>query len=387
MAFESTKREVGELYAFVRLLADGNVSMGRADGAVVSVSPSDASALCAGQRQVVMVERMEHDGPRRYLRSAEKELITIICGTKERNGRFVESAEIAPREVSCALFDALSNALLDLLRSSNTQEVVVPDDIEEVLDELKIYDLEANTNDRTDLIVTFDAPWCPAEGIIVRSRLGAMNPLLDGGRSANLKLELTGIKFAVPTVNKINALPESADEVCQRMLMIERLGGVLRYADVADKVFRCNLGMIDLHFGRLLAEMVRLMHLEDITRITQLTERMEVINPLKIKDELISKHGYYRHKMRSFLLALAMGLRPAKIYTGRSGSIAGMLLVQTDGSMVLYDSTDTDTFAEFLYQNCRLLKGDVEKDKYGFLERENGVYYFKLNIKIGLLKR
>ena len=27
------------------------------------------------------------------------------------------------------------------------------------------------------------------------------------------------------------------------------------------------------------------------------------------------------------------------------------------------------------------------KDKYGYLERENGVYYFKLNLKIELLKR
>ena len=34
-----------------------------------------------------------------------------------------------------------------------------------------------------------------------------MNPLLDGGRTANLKLEQSGVKFAVPTVNKVNALP------------------------------------------------------------------------------------------------------------------------------------------------------------------------------------
>ncbi|RJV54483.1 MULTISPECIES: HpaII family restriction endonuclease, partial [unclassified Bacteroides] len=27
------------------------------------------------------------------------------------------------------------------------------------------------------------------------------------------------------------------------------------------------------------------------------------------------------------------------------------------------------------------------EDKYGFLERENGVWYFKLNVKIGLVKR
>ena len=52
MAFESTEREVSELYAFARLLADGCVPMDR------------------GERRVMMVERMEHDGPRRYVRSA-----------------------------------------------------------------------------------------------------------------------------------------------------------------------------------------------------------------------------------------------------------------------------------------------------------------------------
>ena len=47
-----------------------------------------------------------------------------------------------------------------------------------------------------------------------------------------LKLEQSGVKFATPTVNKINALPESPNEVAERMMMIERLGGVLKYSDV-----------------------------------------------------------------------------------------------------------------------------------------------------------
>lgn len=53
-----------------------------------------------------------------------------------------------------------------------------------------------------------------------------MFPLLDGGRTANLKFEQTGVKFATPTVNKINAFGEE-DDVAGRMLMIERLGGIL----------------------------------------------------------------------------------------------------------------------------------------------------------------
>ena len=48
--------------------------------------------------------------------------------------------------------------------------------------------------------------------------------------------------------------------------MIERLGGALKYSDVADKIFRSNLSMIDLHMGRLMAEMTRLMWLDGITK-------------------------------------------------------------------------------------------------------------------------
>ena len=79
------------------------------------------------------------------------------------------------------------------------------------------------------------------------------------------------------------------------MLMIERLGGVLKYNDVADKVFRSNLSMIDLHFPRMLGEMLRIMHLDGITRVSELTEVMKQVNPLKIKEELITKHHYYEY--------------------------------------------------------------------------------------------
>lgn len=214
-----------------------------------------------------------------------------------------------------------------------------------------------------------------------------MNPLLDGGRTANLKFEQAGVKFATPTVNKINALPESPGEVAERMMLIERLGGVLKYADVADRVFRCNLLMIDLHFPRLLAEMIRIMHLDGITRISELTEQMKAVNPLKIKDELINKHGFYEFKMKQFLMALALGMRPAKIYNGTDSAVEGLLLVNGDGEILCYHKSEKKAFEDFLYLNTRLEKGSVDKDKYGFLEKENGTYYFKLNAKIGVIKR
>lgn len=361
MAFEATKREWGELYAFFRLLADGNVSAGTPDA-------KKNEALCW---PVAMVQREEHDGTRQYV--IESEYIHILGENIDKR---------VPRED----FATVADIVFEAVKQSKEYDVMSPDGVEEFLDEVAIFDLEAKTDDRTDFYVAFYHVNTPLVGFCVRSRLSPMFPLLDGGRTANFKFEQTGVKFATPTVNKINAFGEEED-VVGRMLMIERLGGALKFNDAADKVFRSNLGMIDLHFPRVLGEMCRAMHLEGITKVSDLTEYIKQLNPLKIKDELITKHRYYEHKMKEFLLALALGMRPAKLYNGTDSAIAGFLMVDAQGEVLCYQKSERQTFADFLYYNTRLEKGPTAKDKYGYLEKENGVYYFKLNLKIGLVKR
>ena len=363
---------MGEIYAFFRLLADGQVALGTAEAA------PDGQQVWP----VALVQREEHDGTRRY--RVEADSVRIVSGCIDRSGAFRPGDEpeaVFPRQD----FADAAECVLSLLRSvPGGEELEVPEALEGFLNATRIYDLEAKTDDRTDLHVAFWHAGAPLAGFSVRCRLAPMAPLLDGGRTANLKLEQTGVKFAAPMVNKVNALPGT---VADRMRAIERLGGVLRYADVADRVFRCNLLMIDLHFPRMLAEMVRLMHLESITRVPELTERIKEINPLKIKDELIQKHRFYEYKMKQFLLALALGMRPAKIFNGTDSAVEGILLVNGQGEVLCYHQSRRKVFADFLFRNSRFEKGTKEKDKYGFLERENGTWYFKLNAKIGLVKR
>ena len=361
MAFEATKREWSELYAFFRLLADGFVYAGT----------PDAKKNEELRWPVAMVQREEHDGTRQYI--IDNEVIHIVGENMDKR---------IPRED----FETVAGLILDAVKQSKEMEVTSPDGVEEFLDEVAIFDLEAKTDDRTDFYVAFYDRNAPLVGLCVRSKLSPMFPLLDGGRTANFKFEQTGVKFATPTVNKINAFGEEED-VIGRMLMVERLGGNLKFNDAADKVFRSNLHMIDLHFPRVLAEMCRAMHLEGITRVNELTEYIKQLNPLKIKDELITKHRYYEYKMKEFLLALALGMRPAKLYNGTDSAVSGFLVVDGQGEIICYQKAHRQTFADFLYHNTRLEKGSTAKDKYGYLERENGVYYFKLNLKIGLSKR
>lgn len=361
MSFEATKREWSELYVFFRLLSNGVVYTGSSQ-----VQHKDESPLT-----IALIQREEHDGTRKYFINDED---VHMLGEK------------IDMHVHQSRFAIAADSILAALRRSQVDVVESPEGMEEFLKEVSIFDLEARTDDRTDFYVAFYHADAPLVGFSVRSRMGVMNPLLDGGRAANLKFEQLGIKFANPMVNSVNAL-EFPHTVADRMLLIERLGGILKYSDVADKVFRSNLLMIDLHFPRVLAEMLRIMHIEGITKISELTELIKEINPLKIKDELINKHGYYEFKMKQFLMALALGMRPAKIYNGDDSAVSGLMLVTGDGEVLCYQKSDKKAFEDFLYLNTRLEIGSTEKDKYGLLERENGVNYFKLNLKIGLTKR
>ena len=56
MAFEATKREWSELYAFFRLLADGQVALG-----TPQVKADEERCW-----PIAMIQREEHDGTRRY---------------------------------------------------------------------------------------------------------------------------------------------------------------------------------------------------------------------------------------------------------------------------------------------------------------------------------
>ena len=102
------------------------------------------------------------------------------------------SEKSVPRED----FGIVADLILQAVKSSSEDEVTSPDGVEEFLDEVAIFNLEARDKVGTDFYIAFWHPEAPLSGFSVcRSRLSAMNPLLDGGRAANLKLEQSGVNL------------------------------------------------------------------------------------------------------------------------------------------------------------------------------------------------
>ena len=130
MAFEATKKEWGELYAFFRLLADGHVCAGTPDC-------KKNESLCI---PVAMIQREEHDGTRQYF--VENDEIHIVGEKMDKR---------VPRED----FAVVADLVYQGIKNSRENDVTSPDGVEEFLDEVAIYDLEAKTDDRTDFSVAF----------------------------------------------------------------------------------------------------------------------------------------------------------------------------------------------------------------------------------------
>ena len=359
--FTVSRKDLGELLALFRLVENMQVAEATADG--------QASDVCIA---ISAVMREENKLMRCYRR--EGNLVHI-----ERE----DTDEVLTFDIS--EWTTTAQGLFEALRQTDDEQLVIVDDAEEAfLDRAKIFSIAGTAEGQYHLLLATDGGLMTAG---VWMRLGAYpTKVLEGGRAANLKFEQTGTRFATPMAAKVNAL-ETPHTVRDRMLLVEDMGSTLKYYGVADKTFRANLAMLDLHLGRLLAEMLRISYTDDVLRLDELARRISQLNPLKVKAELIEKHHYYEYKLKQLLLACAAGMRPAKIYTGAENLPAYFVVLNPDGQPIAFPAADRARFADFLLSTTRLERGSLLKDKYGQLERENNAYYFKLNLKIALTKR
>ena len=134
----ATRREWNELYVFFNLLAQGGIVLGNEEG------------LPSGRvLPIFQVTRQEHDGERRYT----VEETDIHVEGEQMDERF-------PRED----FGTVAAMILDTLKRERNEEVEALEGVEDFLDALKIYDMEARTDDRTDFYITFHDDSFPPVG-------------------------------------------------------------------------------------------------------------------------------------------------------------------------------------------------------------------------------
>jgi type II restriction enzyme len=211
-------------------------------------------------------------------------------------------------------------------------------------------------------------------GFNIKSQLGNPSTLLNASGSTNF------IYRVVPD----NPLEKRSYPVfshgCHRanLLALRESGYHLEFHSLNNQIFQTNLKYLDFSFPETLAR-VLLAYYE--TTSNTFSEVVEHIFPRSDED---SRFPVY--KLKEFLGAVSMGLRPNSEWDGDTTKYRGMLVVKTTGEVVFYYMHNRNKFQDYLYENVKFDYPSTRRHKYGSIYTEDNQDFIKLNLQIRFKK-
>lgn len=231
----------------------------------------------------------------------------------------------------------------------------------EIMGTLGLSNVKTSSNKKADIELTIHDPltgFDTTAGYSIKSDLGEPPTLFNASNSTNFRFKVFGVDAAL--AERINAINEpKKGKIIRRLALIERL----EFDSVINKKnFAPNLRKIDTHMDKILGEMVRLFYVERIDDCAELITQIETDDPLKLKSP-----GSYRYKLKKFLCAVALGLRPAAEWNGREEASGGYLIVKENGELVIQPPTNRNAFETYLLNNTRLETPSSNRYKFGIV--------------------
>lgn len=160
----------------------------------------------------------------------------------------------------------------------------------------------------------------------------------------------------------------------------------LEYDDIDHPVFKNNLLFLDCCMPQFIADCLK----EDskpgsTSSIKDCVAEVAKQNPFGFCGTNIE--AFYAHKMKVLLLDAALGMTPAKEWTGIYDANGGYLVVRKDGEIVCYHFYNRNDVEDYLYNNTRFERASRDRYHFGNVYRgSDGNSYVKLNLQIRFKK-
>lgn len=359
MTITGNKGEWSELYTLFKLLGDGKVHAGDAEMHKIGLYYPIVSILREESKQLEFLPNVDKD--------------VVIMAEDEEVGR-----------LSMATFVEQSARLLDDIKAGDKSAFAIPN-TERFMHAIGCERLKAPSKDKADItIVIHDlrTGMKPQLGFSIKSQLGSPSTLLNPGKTTNITYRVTGGSLTDDDITNINAIKDHRP----RIEAIVGRGLHFEFAQIDNDNFRNNLLFLDTCLPRFIADCLVVDSLPDGScNITEAVERIAASNPFGYTGSNVL--AFYEHKMKTLLLASALGMTPAKEWTGRYDANGGYLVVRTDGEIVCYHFYNVNDVEDYLYQNTRFDRPSRSRYEWGTLYRgEDGEVYFKLNLQIRFKK-
>lgn len=355
MAITGNKGEWSEFYAMLKLLGDG--IMYSADGNLNRIEKYFYPILNVIREE----ERLNFE------RNAGDRKILIY------------ENEIKILDIPADDFIAMYKLLYDKIISASERAFSV-DEAEDFMNRIHCKRLKALSTDKKDIVIKihdFRTGMQPTLGFSIKSMLGKDSTLFNYSDATNITYKIVG-DINDTVMAEINAI----DDQLLRMDKIYELGLDLKYDYYNSEVCYCNFQLVDSVFPQLMAELVKMYFYREAetTSVKDLVELYEDRNPLNINNGAV----FYPHKMKQFLIYVALGMTAAKSWNGKYDANGGFIVVKTDGDVVCYHFYDRNDVEDYLYNNTRF--DNPSRERCGgwgeIFKNEDNVYYITLNFQI-----
>lgn len=206
----------------------------------------------------------------------------------------------------------------------------------------------------------------PRRGFSVKSEIGNPATIFNAGQATNVTYRILG-QGTPKTFNDLSGVKTN-------LKLLLRDGFSLEFLEYDSPTLYNNLLNIDSSLPKFLAEIMLTYYQSTTTKLKGICESTwPKSNPesnLKIS------------KIKKFLSAASMGLRPSTVWSGYPEDFGGLLLVKESGDVLFYYLYNLQKFEEYLFGALRFETPSASRHKFGQVYFVDGDPRIKLNLQI-----
>lgn len=361
MPLSGNKGEWSEIYAFLRLLAEGLLYEGDEKGNLEKDFFYPIVRIMRQERRAQMIYGIEKGD-------------VVVCN---------DAGEELLR-LPMSLFSEKASDLFEQIKSKRGTFALAS--IEEFLSTIHCFSIKALSTSKADIHIVVHDPRTlinPILNFSIKSQLGGDATLLNASQSTNFIFSVKGGVFSAQDIAEINAI-EGRTKVIERYKAIRMRGGHLVYTRPDSTILLSNLRMLDGDLPLLVA-LLLLEQLESTSSsLPILIEKIADRNVLNLAEDNELQTSY-TYKVKHLLTSIALGMMPATKWRGIFDANGGYLVVKKNGEIVCYNFYNRNKFEDYLFQNAYLERASTTRNQYAKLYHdENGALSFKLNLQIRL---
>jgi hypothetical protein len=203
------------------------------------------------------------------------------------------------------------------------------------------------------------------------------------GRLLIADVENSGFIFKVHNFDHkeyLNSIETCTNKIQNRISAILQKGGSLEFVKLENSIFQNNLVLIDSLLPEILAEMVLAFYTSKSSSVVDLVNVVKETNPNQYNTAFA--HSFYEYKVKKFLTEAALGMTPAKVWTGIYDATGGYLVVKEDGDVLCYHIYHRNQFEDYLFANTKFETASSTRHEFGSIYESDGKHFINLNLQV-----